>query len=309
MLQVQHAVVLGAVMALALTSAVRASALSCEPPGLRVPERGAVEVPTNTRVWCSVAPGTGNSTRVVLRDSSGQRVDGSTTTITTPRFDLLVFHPTVNLHPSSDYESNCVPRSAAATPLDAGFLGSTFSGFTTAAGPRFAPPPVPDVSRVEVAAAVGYWGLTYGASFRDALETGSISVLDLGGGAALDPDGPQGVASSVELAFYSDAWVGAGTCHANWPGASLGASTSIALGSFDVTGAFSGWSDTVTVTLPSEAEPLPEERQSSSGTTPYRGAGHSGCNLRPAPSSARGAAALLALVLAGAARARRGRRG
>ena len=43
-------------LALALTSAGRASALSCALPQVRAPQPGSVGVPTNTRVWCSVAP-------------------------------------------------------------------------------------------------------------------------------------------------------------------------------------------------------------------------------------------------------------
>ena len=306
----QHSVRSSALaLALVLAGAGRAHALSCEPPGLRAPERDAVEVPTNTRVWCSVARGTGRSSRVVLRDSSGQLLDGTTSTITTPYFDLLVFRPAAELAPNSAYESNCVPRGTAPEQLDAGFLNVSFLGFTTAAGPRLTPPPVPDLARVEVAAAEGDWGPTYGATFREALEPGSIAVLDLGGDAALDPDAPSGSVSAVEPAYYADGWVGSGICRANWPGAGLGASTRVALGAFDLTGGFSGWSDTVTVTLPTVAEPLAEEPRTVSGTTPYRGAGHSSCDLRPAPSSGLGAAALLALALAGVARAQRARRG
>ena len=206
-----------------------------------------------------------------------------------------------------------VRRASFAYPAqpDAGFLARDAFSFTTGAEPRLTPPRVPDLSRVEVGAAEGYWGTNYQATFRGAIEGGSLIVLDLGGGAALDPDAPAGATSSFAATAPddTDAWVGVGPCGGNWPGASLGASTSVALGAFDLTGAFSGWSDTVTVTLPDQAEPLPEEERPFSSTTPYRGAGHSSCNLRPAPSSAFGAAALLSLALVGVARARRKRRG
>ncbi len=45
-------------------------------------------------------------------------------------------------------------------------------------------------------------------------------------------------------------------CDTNWPDAFLGASTVVRVGSLDLTGRFSGWSDPVTVTMPTTYEML-----------------------------------------------------
>jgi hypothetical protein len=121
-------------------------------------------------------------------------------------------------------------------------------------------------------------------------------------------------ASSAERSIY----VGSSICENNWPEATLGASTTVALGAFDVTGAFSGWSDTVAVTIPStlddassggrvaESEPAPStDSPSGSASASSDARPLSGCGLPVVPDGSRLAFGALAAVTGLAAARRR----
>jgi hypothetical protein len=234
----------------ALTGAGRAHALSCAEPGVSVPYADAVQVPTNTLVWCTKSADSPLST-IRLRDSEGADVSGTQTQISMPWYDVLVYHPDAELAANSQYTVDC-PRRYDEQPS---------TRFTTGSGPRVTPPAVPDVSNVEgsVHADTG-WGPSHYVLFRQASEADTIVVVDVAAvSSSLNPDAPGGAVSDALYSFQaSDVFVGNGPCGGSWPGATLGASTRVALGAFDLTGAFSGWSDAVTVTLPSEY-PVSEE--------------------------------------------------
>lgn len=286
-----------AVASLIMTaSAERAYALSCALPGFIAPIPDSVQVPTNTLVWCTKGAET-SSPPVRLRDAAGAEVSGTETQLSMYGYAMLVFRPDSELAPNTRYTVECPAR----------YPDEPSSVFTTGAGARTSPPAVPSVSRIETHAyPEGAWGASYYALFRDAGEAGSIVVVDLARGASLEADDPSGsVADAAHFFLASDVFVGTGPCGGSWPGATLGASTTVALGAFDETGAFSGWSETVTVTIPGEAtvdrngeviEPAAAARPSL--------VGRSGCALGGRGSSL-GAVAGLLLAFAGLAARRR----
>jgi hypothetical protein len=140
--------------------------------------------------------------------------------------------------------------------------------FTTGPGSRQTRPAVPSVAQVNVGAEDGGWGPHHYANFPGAAEPQTITVIDLGGATTLNPDAPSGsVADATFRVDRSDIYLGSGLCTSSWSGAQLGSSTTVALGAFDMTGAFSGWSDTVTVTIPSEYAKVPDEGEADGDTT------------------------------------------
>lgn len=232
------------IAAIVTAVAQAAHALSCAYPEVVVPPADAVQVPTNTWVWCS-KPVDGAASPIRVRTSDGNEVGGTQTQMTTSQFDILVFRPASELAANSTYTVDCPLR----------YEGQLPSVFSTGPGPRTTPPAVPSLSSVEITAyADGGWGASHFARFIGAGAAETIIVVDLPGGSArLNPAAPSGFVADAHYAFQGeDVWVGNGPCGGNWPAAALGASTRVALGAFDQTGAFSGWSDTVTVTLPTE---------------------------------------------------------
>jgi hypothetical protein len=240
-----------AIAAIITSAAGRAEGLSCAVPGFDVPYHEAVQVPTNTRVWCA-KDALNPLSRIRLRDSDGNDVSGTQTQISAPGYDIVVLHPDAELAPNSQYTVDCPPR----------FDLQPSTTFTTGSGPRTTPPAVPNVSNVETAVHPdGGWGASHFALFVQASAADTIVVVDVASGSAtLDPDAPSGgVADALYLYNASDIGVGNGPCGGSWPGAKLGASTTVALGAFDLTGAFSGWSEPVTVTLPNEYPPSEDD--------------------------------------------------
>jgi hypothetical protein len=227
---------------LVLCGAGRASALSCALPELIAPRPEAVNVPTNTLIWCSSSP-TNEVSPIRLTDPDGVVVNGTHTRMSSSRYALWIFHPDSELLPSSDYLATCRRD----------YEGSDrTSPFTTGTSAASAPPAVPNISSMDLTAHHGYWGDSYLATFRNVGALDSIIVLDLGGGAALDAEAPSGHVADVEaLSFSQDFAVGHSVCGGNWPTANLGGSNTVALGAFDLAGQFSGWSDTRSIVLPS----------------------------------------------------------
>jgi MYXO-CTERM domain-containing protein len=278
-----------------------AHALSCALAGVTAPFLRTADVPTNTRIWCTEERQWPIGS-IVLRDAQGSVVSGTQTALFLPDVTVVVFRPDVELDPVSRYTYHC--------PL----LDVSEYTFTTGEGPRVGAPPVPNSSPWAAQAfRRDDLGDNYLVSFDNAEEPDSIVVFDIGGAASMDAEGPSGVLSDVTDALYSaGVFVGRGSCAYNWPEATLGASTTVALGAFDVTGAFSGWSDTVTVTLPTTLE----DRSTGSNSAERAGTPRSesspdgalsGCSLASVPDGSRMAVGALAAV-AGLAAARRRRR-
>jgi hypothetical protein len=232
-----------------LLAPLDARAMSCEDVGVTAPFRQRLDVPTNTRIWCTEELQWPIES-IVLTDAQGSIVSGTQAQLSLPDVTVLVFRPDVELDPGSTYTYKCPLRDA-----------SEFT-FTTGAGPRIGAPPMPDPSRWEAHASNRDMRDSYLVSFDSGAQPDSIVVFDIGGAASMDADGPSGVLSDLTEALYRvNVHMGSSVCQTNWPEATLGASTTVALGAFDMTGAFSGWSDAVTVTIPSTLD------EPSSGTT------------------------------------------
>jgi hypothetical protein len=266
-----------------------ASALSCEVEGVTAPFLRPVDVPTNTRIWCTTQ-GQLPSGSIVLRDAQGSVVSGTHSALSMRNLTVVVFRPDEKLAPESTYTYTC--------PLKDVFEFT----FTTGAGPRLGAPPVPDASQWAAQAFYREGRDNYLVSFDNAAAEDSIVVFDVGGAASMDVDGPSGALSDVDDAVsHGVVYVGNSVCQNNWPEATLGASTTVALGTFDVTGAFSGWSETVTVTIPSTVDDRsPEGNPPGLDETPNTdsppGGAPSGCGLSPPPDGFPMAASALAVV-------------
>lgn len=281
-----------------------ASAHSCDLAGVTAPFWRTADVPTNTRIWCTEER-QWPLEAIVLRDARDNVVSGTQEALFLPDLTVVVFRPEVELDPESTYTYKCPLRDVP-----------EFT-FTTAAGPRIGAPPVPDSSRwAAQAVRRDDVGDNYLVSF-DKAETDSIVVFDIGGAASMDAEGPSGVLSdAAEAPYRTSVFVGRGICLNNWPEATLGASTTVALGAFDVTGAFSGWSDTVTVTIPSaledrstggntadgEGAPSTDSGSASSDARPLAGCG---LGMRHVPDGSRMVVGALAAVIGLAASRRR----
>jgi hypothetical protein len=259
------------VLGLVLSGPQRASALTCAPLEFVAPVPNAVDVPTNTRVWCSSDPLSVESP-IVVTDSEGAVVSGTQTRLSFPGYGVWVFRPDSDLAPSSEYHATC--------PFT---YGSTIS-FTTGESATSGPPEVPDLSnKVLHASPDTSWGASYYAQFPGVGGADAIIVLDLAGSATLDAEGPSGHVADATPRFTEGFLVGSYACGGNWPEAGLGASTTVALGAFNLAGEFSGWSDTLPITLP------------TSYTTEEPGG--AGCHFGAAGGSSSGAAGLLAVFL------------
>lgn len=285
-----------AVAGLLICGARPATALSCAGPSVTAPLPDAVDVPTNTRVWCSHYLDD-ESSQIFLTDLNGMAVSGTQALLSTPEFDVLVFRPDSALEPNTTYRASC-PKPFPGEDED----GREFS-FSTGSSSLSKAPPIPNVATVELLARKGDdWGDSYFALFQNPGELGNIIVLNLGGSSTLNPDELSGeVADPMYLTTQQAYLVGTGPCGGNWPGAALGASTTVALGAFNLAGGFSGWSDTVTVTLPSAYTEVPDEAFSEEDSEPPRlppeaPYGPPGCQFGAPAGSLYGVAGLLATL-------------
>ncbi len=251
---------IGLAMMMVMTAAQRASALSCTRPGFNAPAF-ATDVPTNTRIWCS-GQVEREGAAVLVTDPYGVTLPGTQTRIETPGFGLIVFRPDSELLPDSDYQVVC-PADVLydGESEDPGELEDRSFSFRTGAGARLSPPALPNLSQLVFHASVDPdWGDADFADFAQVSEPGLIVVLDRGRAAALNSQDLTGTLTDAEVLGASAKFaVGDGPCGGNWPEADAGQSTTVALGVFDVTGAFSGWSDVLPVTLPEAPAPEPTD--------------------------------------------------
>jgi len=222
-----------------------AGALSCEAPGVMAPAWEATDVPTNTLIWCTRWNDT-SAFELRVTDAQGEAVGGTQTLLTSGQYGVAVFRPDAELEPQARYGFQCE-----------NYEGAQPASFTTGAGPRNDPPALPSLDGMQVRAqADSGWGESLVAWFQNISPQNTIVVLDLEGGPALDTTTLTGSLEDARLINVPEgsAFVGKAPCVGNWPGAQLGASTRLRFGAFDLTGAFSGWTDWKTVTLPDRFE-------------------------------------------------------
>ena len=149
-----------------------------------------MDVPTNTRIWCTEER-QWPIEAIVLSDARDNVVSGTQEVLFLPDVTVVVFRPEVDLDPETTYTYQC--------PL----LDVSEFTFTTGAGPTVGAPPVPDSSRwAAQAVRRDDVGDNYLVSFDNATEPDSIVVFDIGGAASIDAERPSGALSDVTEALY-----------------------------------------------------------------------------------------------------------
>jgi hypothetical protein len=239
-------------------------------------------VPTNTLAWCHLSS-TAEPLDVGITDASGAVVSGTQTELGAVGYQVVVFHPSAELAPNTPYRVTC---------RRAGRNGSVYD-FTTGDGARQEQPAISSLVEAKVFASDDELDPSVGASFDVVSDLGGLLVFDIGGAERLDGAAASGRVAAVSAVNEgpNEVTLSSGYCGGNWPAAKLGETITVRAGAFAWTGGFSGWTESVTVTLPEHYE-----REESSG-----------CQLRP-PLSKGGSLATAGLVaLFAFARARRRR--
>lgn len=207
-----------------------AEACTCIQPGYGyvAPMDGAVDVPTNTKIWSALSQAT-------LREVATQAaVSGVTTQIESFEGSAYVFTPGAPLTPGATYEVSVDGRS---------------SRFTVGRAADTTPPGPVQVTERRHTSTEGWTGFVGGQDTcgergarniqLDLVGRGALTVLDLDRTSDLDPDTASGGAS---LIVYSDtAAIGYGACFSNWRFEQD--AVGVRLGTFDLAGNFSGWSE------------------------------------------------------------------
>ena len=214
-----------------------------------LPPDGAVDVPTNARVFVG-----GELTHV---DETGRVVDvprpvalragdvdvATTTALLTSRAGAVVtvVAPTERL--------------AAGARFDVVVDGAVVASFTTGADGDDSPPAVPVVERATATSTMNDVPFVASSSCGDGSHAqftlrseGVLDLLDNQGGDEVDTETLAGEATHVGPA--GAAWIGAGACAGNWDGARPLATTQVRFASIDQAGNFSGWSTPRDVVLP-----------------------------------------------------------
>jgi hypothetical protein len=224
--------------------------VDCADPGLSAPWNGETDLPTNTLIRCTPPPS--DSSGVQLMDAQGAPVSGTQSQIMASEYELLVFRPDVELASHAQYRFRCSDAAVDPSPL-------ALSSFTTGEGPRHDIPALPDtaVTSTSVTRDVEGLGPAYYVTFSGASPAGTILVIDRDGTAALDASQPSGTITDSAYTPYlqtTPIGIGRGPCSTTWSEAGPGASALVRVGAFDVTGAFSGWTEPTRVTIPDDAQ-------------------------------------------------------
>ncbi len=211
-----------------------------------LPKDGAVDVPRNALVWVKNFEGTGAI--LTLQTEAGVVVPGAVTTITTD-VPTAIFHPEELLDPGV-YVARLSDRDA--------------TRFTVADRIDDEPPARPTAavthasSDWEQSPFLSTCGPWHGASLTLSTPAGGVDEMGEGDEArvVLQASATNGlnvdelVGEAAWFSTLSGAGVGRGGCIFNWPGAAPMASEDFLVGSFDVAGNFSGFSEPVHVQLP-----------------------------------------------------------
>ena len=206
------------------------------------PAQGASGVPSNTRIWVGVAnladaldPASG----ITLLDSDGEAVGVTHSEITADLDVLAVYTPDAPL------------AVGPYTVLDT--AGSVITSFTVGADSDDEAPASPlEIGREASSDARGPFPTSscgYADMVTIEVETDGLFVLaNVEGADSLDVDAVAGSASQV--AFDGTLRIGKAGCTFSWADAEPSATTTVRLGTFDLAGNFSGWTEPDAVTLP-----------------------------------------------------------
>jgi hypothetical protein len=225
----------GAAGALTLIPPADAAACTCGMSGYILPA-GGTQVPTNTRIWIQLHEGNGRT--IELEAEDGTKI-GATAQSVLDGASVGVFVPERQLAPGTTYTVN----------HESGISVS----FRTGAGPDFDPPARPILREVD--SGVAGRGDTCESTFV-AFSSGSeadLVLLDVGGEASFDPATLAGRVSDLQSGDPDYLFVGRSICHASWPGAAPGRSTTVRAIALDLAGNASAWSPTVTAKVPDDA--------------------------------------------------------
>lgn len=218
-------------LCIALAAPRTAEACSCGLPELGVaPADGAVNVPTNARLWMG-----GASPEPSLLDASGQRVAGAVTIIdSSARWGevMAVFTPDAPLTPGAIYTGR-------------GQHGRTT--FTVGSGPDTTPPPVPSITSRRHDPGRTFGG-TFGGTDCDSADDrlltlgvadrAIVTLVNINGTASLTATVPQGAVSLMSV--DDEVNIGKAACVDTWQGTG---DIAVRLGTYDIAGNFSGWSE------------------------------------------------------------------
>lgn len=243
---------LGAVTVL-LGLPTTAHANSCETyPTHVLPLSSTPDVPTNTRIWYA-----GQSIQGAFDATTGELLDcaepprlvdadGAVVPTTARSFAFAyVLVPDAPLEQGATYS---VEHGCLSVWVYYGESEDGITTFTVTAAADDEPPALPDLAIGETVSTeyengfVGYHKPVEG-------EFEGILVVDLGGEATLDPAALTG---EVALASTDGEFVIGHACVPTWRDAEPGASTTVAFGSFDLAGNFSGWTEPEPVAVEDE---------------------------------------------------------
>ncbi len=206
------------------------------------PSDGAVDVPTNAKVWIGGAffGSNGDPNQLNLVDGAGQPVDVVRSTMRGDMQLLAVLTPDEELDQGGSY-----------TVLDGG--GSVVTTFTVGFSSDVEIPAIPEEvgrqghSDQRAPTPPGSCGFSDLVTLQVASE-GLFVVANVAEANGLNTDGVQGIAS--QMAFTDQVEIGRAVCMFSWPDAEPNAATEVRLGTFDIAGNFSGWTDSAAVQIP-----------------------------------------------------------
>ncbi len=215
---------------LALALPTKAEACSCLAASVEfiAPADGAVDVPTNTRIWIG-----GVDTGPWLRDASGAEVAGTVSSLRSRAGIVRIFTPDAPLRPGVTYT---------------GYGGSPGSAtFTVGSGPDTTPPALPSITSRQ-----HYPGRTFGTAFGgsscdsgddrlltlDIADRAMLTLVDINETSNLNASVPEGPISVMSVEHTVN--IGRTACINTWEGTG---DMGVRLAAFDIAGNFSGWSE------------------------------------------------------------------
>ena len=207
------------------------------------PADGAAGVPTNAKIWIGGShwgAGEGNPAELRLVDSAGEEVEVALSEMWGDSQVLAVLSPSAPLEVGASY-----------SVLKQG--GESLSTFVVGEGEDVEAPGLPVETGREASSdargpfppsSCGYSDMVV----IDVQSDGLFVVANITDEDALDTEALSGEAS--QMGFEGEIRMGTAGCTFSWPGAEPGATTEVRLGTFDIAGNFSGWTEDEAIALP-----------------------------------------------------------
>jgi len=240
-------------LSLILTLPTEAEACSCITPTIEVvaPADGAVDVPTNARLWVG-----GIDSGPSLMDASGTEVPGTVSSLRSLGGIVRIFTPDAPLTPGATYTGIGADRRRTI--------------FTVGSAPDTTPPAVPSITSRKHDPGRTF-GTTFGGSNCDSADdrlltlgiadSAVVTLVDINETSNLNTSVPEGPVSI--MSDGDGVAIGKSACLYTWEGTG---DMGVRLATFDVAGNFSGWSE-------ESAEVVETVGCSCDSTSPSRGGG------------------------------------